>query len=200
MGEREKPPVGRPRSTASHQAILEAARELLINKGYAAMTIEGIAAKAGVGKQTIYRWWPNKAALFMELYEREATEYVRSPSLGSLRRELVEQTRNTLRFWRETVSGQAYRSIIAEAQSDPQALERWRQEFMPKRRQYTLQTLLRAQKRGELRPDLKLDVVTDLLYGYGWYRLLTDRLEEDGEVEAMVDALLEGILSRSNPS
>src|SRR5687768_18186494 len=59
---------GRRRSERSHHAILAATRELLLERGYAAVTIEGIAARAGVGKQTIYRWWPSKAALVLESY------------------------------------------------------------------------------------------------------------------------------------
>src|SRR3954471_7262811 len=79
---------GRRRSNKSHKAILQAALDLLEQDGYRALTIEAIAARAGVGKQTIYRWWPSKAAVVLEAFTVNAATQIPQPNTGSLQQDL----------------------------------------------------------------------------------------------------------------
>src|SRR3954469_6843902 len=108
--------IGAQRNPASEAAILTAARELLDKEGYAGFSIEAVARRARAGKPTIYRWWPSKAALLLEVYQRQ--KRVDIPDSGSLEEDLVGFLKNLFAHWRDTPSGSVYRSLIAEAQSD----------------------------------------------------------------------------------
>ena len=91
--------------------------------------------------------------------------------------------------------------MIAEAQSDPTAIEQWRSRFLPERRRKLLFTLQRAADRGELRPDIKLETVVDILFGYSWYRLLTGQIDDDVKaITAMVREIVQGISLKSAPT
>lgn len=185
--------AGRPRCEKAHGSVLDAASELLNERGYSALTIEGIAAKAGVGKQTIYRWWPNKAAILTEIYERDGSKLHATPDLGSIEAEITELLGNIWAFWRETASGRAFRSVIAEAQADPAVLAHLRDVFIPKRRVHWLIVLKRAQERGDLRPDADLDLFLDIVFGFNWHRLLTDQPPSPHEIAGVVKMLLGGL-------
>lgn len=189
----EHPPLGRPRCSKAHESVLEATAALLQEQGYAALTIERIAAKAGVGKQTIYRWWPNKAAILTELYEREGVKLNSSPNLGSVDADILQLLENIWAFWRETTSGQAFRSVIAEAQADPEVLAHLRDEFIPKRRLHWIAVLERAQENGEIRANVDLDLFLDIVFGFNWHRLLTDHPPTYAEMAVTVKMLLDGI-------
>jgi len=184
--------LGRPRCPKAHDAILDAAAALLSERGYSALTIEGIAARAKVGKQTIYRWWPNKAAILTELYDRECAAEIVLPDSGSAEADIVELIVNVWRLWTTTASGQAIRSVIAEAQGDPAVLSHLRFEFIPNRRVHSTSVLKRAQDRGELPPDADLNLVLDMLFGFQWLRLLTDNPPSQHEIETSVKALFQG--------
>ncbi len=192
----EHAPLGRPRCPKAHEAVLEAASALLREQGYAALTIERIAAKAGVGKQTIYRWWSNKAAILTEIYEREGAKLNVTPDLGSIDADILRLLGNIWEFWRETASGQAFRSVIAEAQADPEVLAHLRDEFIPKRRLHWLVVLDRAQERGEIRADADLNLFLDIVFGFNWHRLLTDQPPNYEEMAAAVKLLLDGMRKR----
>jgi len=185
--------AGRPRCEKAHGSVLDAAAELLNERGYSALTIEGIAARAGVGKQTIYRWWPNKAAILCEIYERDGCKLHATPDLGCVEAEIRELLGNIWAFWRETASGQAFRSVIAEAQGDQAVLTHLRDEFIPKRRIHWLVVLERAQKRGEVRSDANFNLFLDIVFGFNWHRLLTDQPPTPQEIESVVKLLIGGL-------
>ena len=98
------PPRGRPRSERSRRAILDAAAELLTERGYAAITIEGVAARAGVGKTTIYRWWSTKADIYIDLYSELALRIVPPPDTGDYVRDLVILVQGAFKLYRDPVS------------------------------------------------------------------------------------------------
>lgn len=109
------------RSPARHRALLAAARACVVRDGYAATTIDAIAAEAGSGKQTIYRWWPSKAALFVEVYTAIVSrEALVPPASGSATERLAGMLRRLFRLYRETPAGGILAGLIAASTSDPE--------------------------------------------------------------------------------
>lgn len=181
--------AGRKRDVHAHEAILDAAAAILQHDGYSKFTIEQIARVSGTGKPTIYRWWPNKTALLIELFDRSTTDPLRVADLGSGRQELLAWFDNLWSVWQRKTYGEAFRSIIAEIQSDRQALEFFSTNFLPHRRQLLLDILERAESRGELRPGLNLNTVVDYMWGHNWYHLLTRTTPKPEAFEQLIDTV-----------
>ena len=195
-GDRFRHAEGPKRSEKAHEAILGAAQEVLDEVGYQKASIERIAKRAGVGKQTIYRWWPSRAAVFMEVYSTLAEQHVTVPANGSLADDLTKLWKQLCSFYRDTAAGPALAGLLAEAQSDPRVAETFRGEFLVKRRGVTLELLQRAAESGAVRQDADLDKTVDLLAGAVWYRLLVDGSPPtESQVEEIVDQVLRGVRS-----
>jgi AcrR family transcriptional regulator len=162
---------GRPRSATAHDAILKAALRLVKARGFRAVSVNEIAAAAGVGKMTIYRHWPNKAALVMDsllvLIGKETAFPRAASALESLRAQLDLQ----VAFFRSS-RGNLIRSLVAEAQSDPELASAFRERWLTPRRADVRSTIEAAIEEGSLRQDLDIDAAIDLLYGSLYYRLL----------------------------
>lgn len=191
-------PPGKPapsrRRKRPHQAILTATVELLETQGYSALTIEGIAQQAGVGKQTIYRWWSSKAAVVMEAYAFQAARRIPPPDLGSVRLDVQELLARLCFILNTTIAGSVIASLIAEAQIDPDFALAFREGFTAVRRQVLRELLERGRLRGELRADVNLELVIDGLYGAVWFRLLNQHAPLDSHfVQELVDQLMAGI-------
>lgn len=167
-------PRGRPRSVTCHQAILRATMELLTEFRYAEVTMEGIAARAGVSKQTLYNWWPSKARLAMEAYAATAATRIPEPDTGSTQEDLQRLLCFTCQVLGrgETSLGATLAGLIAEAQSDEELGCELRETLIAARRRIATRILTRGMERGEVDPELDLPLVLDLLYGPIWYRLL----------------------------
>jgi AcrR family transcriptional regulator len=156
---------GRPRSEAARQAILRAAVRLTNKHGYGALTMEGIARAAGVGKQTLYRWWSNKAEIILEAINEAAAEIA---PLGD----------DVPTFIRRSVLGaggantELLAGLMAEAQTDPAFGESFRNDFLAKRRAVLRELLIRARERGEMPADAQIDAVVELVFASIWYRIL----------------------------
>jgi AcrR family transcriptional regulator len=185
--------IGPARNPEAHRAILAAARELLNEGGYGRLSIDAVARRAGASKPTIYRWWKNKAALMMEVYETEVDQSLRVPDLGDIEKELTALLANLWRMWRDTSCGALFRSIIAEAQLDGTALQQLREQFMPRRRAYTIELLERARDRGELDEHVDVEQVATWLMAFCWYHLLTDQLGDEAAIEQYVRSLVLGL-------
>ena len=186
--------VMRRRNHRSHQAILKATAELLEEKGYRDICIEAIASRAGVGKQTIYRWWPSKAAVVMEAYSEKATQNIPTPDTGSVKQDLYQILQQLFAMLTTTTTGTAVTGLIAEAQMDASLAEAFREQFIKCRRAATRTILERGIARGELRPDLNLELVIDAIYGPIWYRLLLKHAAlDDAFAEELVNFLIVGI-------
>jgi hypothetical protein len=112
--------------------------------------------------------------------------------LGSMREELVAQLKSIFHFWRTTACGRAFRGMIAESQADAKSLARLRDQLLPPRRNLARTILERAQRRGELAAE-HIGTALDLLYGFSIYHLITDQLQDEGAIEAMVDLLIQGL-------
>jgi AcrR family transcriptional regulator len=149
----------------------KAALRLVTKRGFRAVTVDQIAAEAGVGKMTIYRRWPSKAALVMDslmaLVGNETDFTEAATAIESLRQQLYLQ----VAFFR-SARGNLIRSLVAEAQSDPELAEAFRDRWLHPRRDGVRRTLRAAIKEGSLRRDIDIAAAIDLLYGSLHYRLL----------------------------
>lgn len=170
--------IGARRNPAAETAILEAARGLLAERGYAGFSIDEVARRAGAGKPTIYRWWPSKADLFIAAYSADKAAAITVPDSGDLATDLVAYTVAVWRFWRETPSGAAFRALIAEAQASDQAMTALREKFLPVRLSDLRCLFVRAAERGEIPTDA-IDDLMQLYIGFHWVHLLTGRIAED---------------------
>ena len=163
---------GRPRSDRARRAILHAARELIEENGPTALTIEGIAARAGVGKPTIYRWWPDRHSVAMAALMESASVVSneggsgRSP-LGSLQKQL----RKVVSLF-DTPVGRNVTTMIASADNESELSKAFRNHFVLARREEGRALLLQAIDRGEIRRDASVEVVLDMIYGALFFRLL----------------------------
>jgi AcrR family transcriptional regulator len=197
-GNGSKRPPGRPRNERSRQAILRSTLKLLRKSSFADLSIEAIAADAGVGKSTVYRWWPNKGALVVDAFASSIEDELHFPDSGSVRRDMSLQMNQFLEVLRSR-SGRIVAAVIAGGQSDTQLMEEFRARFLRRRRQEAYQTLQRGIDRGELPRDLDLDLVLDLLYG-GIYMRFLIRHDELNEryVSDVCRVILEGAASGTN--
>ncbi len=196
-GTNAKRPPGRPRSEESRQSILRSTLKLLKQDGgFPELSIEAIAADANVGKTTVYRWWPTKAALVADAFFASAEEELQFPNTGSVQTDMSLQMRRVIRIFRSQ-RGKVVAALLAGGQSDPELLEAFRERFLwPKRRQ-AYQTLQRGIDRGELPAASDLDLILDSLYGPIYMRFLIrhDKLDESFADE-LCGLVLEGLKLR----
>ena len=189
-------PPGRPRSERARRAILQAAKELLEGEGFAAVTMEAIAARAGVSKATVYRWWPNRAAVVMDGFLSTVSSQVPFPHTGHAR----EDIRLHMRRLTEALGGKIGRTVaalIAEGQADPELAEALRSRWLSVRRAEAREILELGIERGELREGLDPEVAVDVLYGPIYYRMLVGHapLNEDF-ADALADHIFAGLGAR----
>src|SRR3984885_15921641 len=160
---------GRPRSEASRQATLVAALELAAEIGYGRLTIEGIAARAGVGKQTIYRWWPSKADVLLEAGAAKADLYVPGTDQGSHRADLRAFLEASYALGNLPQLADVLRALIAEAQLDREFGDRFRVSFLERRRGALGVITSRARERGDLHDHHGPAIVAAIVFGAIWY-------------------------------
>lgn len=193
--ERTRRSIGAKRNPASAEAIMKAAEAVLAESGYGGFSIEAVAKRARAGKPTIYRWWPSKAALLLDVYQRQKRD-VDYGDGASLEEDMARFLTSLMRQWRDTPSGDIFRSIVAEAQTDETAAKALA-DYSRERRAATGRIVERARARGELRDDVDGGVVADVLSSYAWTHLLTGRLDEDEETtRRAVSYLAHGLLKR----
>ena len=185
---------GRRRSQRSHDAIVQATQELLVEQGYRALTIEGVAARAGVGKQTIYRWWPSRAALVLEAY-LAGSDAVPPPATSAITRENVRALLDWLvAVLAQPIGGKVLAGLVADLKHDPDLAERYHRDVVPARRRWMRDALERGKERGEIRADADLDLAVDALHGAVFYRLLLSGEPLDPQfTEQLANQVLRGI-------
>jgi AcrR family transcriptional regulator len=164
--------AGFSRKTKTRERALSTASQILLRDGFARLTMERVAAEAGVAKTTLYRRWPTKAALCMELYLDVAGREVRDPDTGDIEHDLKRIAATVVRLQTQTVAGPAFVGLIAEAQVNPETRAAFLAEFAHRRREVTRRVLRRAIERGQLRADTDIDLVIDALGGAVTFRLL----------------------------
>ncbi len=184
---------GRPRSAASRQAILKAAYQILREGGFAGFTVEGVAARAGAGKATIYRWWQTKGTLAIEAFLVAVAPRMDLPrESGSAIADLRAQVHHAAGIYRGR-TGQLLRELIALGQEDVETSRVLRADFVAPRRQAAIRLLQRAQAAGEVSADTDVEVLSDALWGPIFHRLLVSHMPIDrGFVEKLLDLVLGG--------
>ncbi|MEV8373362.1 TetR/AcrR family transcriptional regulator [Kribbella sp. NPDC056861] len=160
------------RSEEARQSVLEAADGLLVEKGFAGLTMEGIATRAGVAKQTIYRWWPSKTEILLEAFIDDAADYLTPPDTGDLATDLRRHLRRIADFLTKTDAGAVFRALHGQAQHDPALAERLREDHLVGQRERDRQPLLKAINRGDLPATTAVDAVIEQLVGPIYYRVL----------------------------
>src|ERR1700722_16086723 len=184
---------GRPRSETSRQATLAAALELAADVGYGRLTIEGIAARAGVGKQTIYRGWPSQAGIPLEAGGVKAALHVPVTDHGSYRADLRAFLEASYQMAGHPGLADLLRALMAEAQIDREFGDRFRAAFLERRREALAVITDRARERGDLPPCPAPGTVADIVFRTIWYRALATRQPLDAD---LVDDLV-GLLAVS---
>jgi AcrR family transcriptional regulator len=187
----------RRRSERSHEAIIAATQQLLLERSYPELTIEGIAARAGVGKQTIYRWWSSKASLVLEAY-LSSSNAVPAPSPAAT----VPDDVRALLGWliavlAEPTGGHVVAGLVGDLQHDRDLAEGFHRDVVPARREAMLAALERGRERGEIREDADLELAVDALHGAVFYRLLLSGEPLDVDfAERLADQVLVGLSAR----
>jgi len=162
---------GRPRSEKTRLAILEAAADIMLESGFSATTIESIAARAGVSKVTIYKWWPSRGAVAIDAYFYRYRETIAFADTGDVVTDLTNQILVMVKAFRGR-AGDVMAELLGHAQSDPALAAMWRERWLQPRRDATTVVLRRGIDRDQIRGDLDLALVMDELYGPLYYRLL----------------------------
>jgi AcrR family transcriptional regulator len=161
-----------PRQSGTKERALSTAVEILRRDGYSRLTMERVAEQSGVAKTTLYRRWPTKASLCMELYLEVAGRELNDPDTGAVASDLRQIVNTVVYLQTRTVAGPAFIGLIAEAQSNPEASSASLVQFAERRREITRRVLKRAIQRGELREGTDTDLVIDVLGGATTFRLL----------------------------
>jgi AcrR family transcriptional regulator len=167
----DKKPPGRPRSHQSHQAMLQATLELLTEVGFDAMSIEEIAARAGIGKTTIYRRYVSKAELVADAIESIREEIV-IPDTGNLQDDLDALIQNASQITLSPLGRQTVAMIISSAASNTQFAQIYWTKYLQPRRQTFAIVIERAKARTEITTDLDPDLVFDTMSAIMLYALI----------------------------
>ncbi len=190
------PTVGRPRSERARLATLEAAADLLVEGGLGAATMEAIAARAGVSKVTIYKWWPSRGAVAVDAYFHRFDETYSYVDTGDVAADLTTQVRLLIHAFRGR-AGEIMAELIGRAQTDPALAETLRTGWLVPRREAAAAVLERAVARGQLRPDADIPTVMDELYAPLYWRLLMRHQPlDDALADELVRNTLEGVRLR----
>jgi AcrR family transcriptional regulator len=186
---------GRKRDEASRQAILDATFALLSEEGFYRLSIEGIAARAGVGKTTIYRWWASKGVLAVEAFLTAVEPLIAFVDSGSLEQDVVQQMQALAAVYRGP-TGRLVREMIGAAQHDEAMRDAFLAGFLEPRRAQARRAIRRLIDAGIFRSSLEVDVAIDALWSPIYYRLLVSgaRLDET-VIAAHAEIVLRGLRS-----
>ncbi|WP_201007493.1 TetR/AcrR family transcriptional regulator [Paenibacillus glycanilyticus] len=186
---------GRPRNMETQKAILTASYDLLLESGFETVTVEKIAERAKVSKATIYKWWPNKAAVVMDGFLFAAAARLPVPDTGVAFDDIVIHASNLVRFL-TSPEGRIIKDLIGGGQFDAGLSEAIRTRYIEPRRQEAGNLFERGVQRGELNKDQDIALGIDLIYGPIFYRLLmTGGTLDDNYVKQLVTNAFEGIRS-----
>lgn len=199
MGEGLKPGCegrqpGRPRCEETCGAIREAALKVLEERGFMGLTIEEVAARAGAGKATVYRWWSGKGELIVDAFFAKVAPQLGFKDTGSLRGDFTQQMRLLVNQMRGP-NGKVLAALIAGAQMDEALADAVRTRWITLRRAEGRKAVDRAVSRGELPKDVDVHFLFDLLYSPLYFRLLVRHQPLTEELaDRIVDAVLDGAL------
>jgi AcrR family transcriptional regulator len=183
---------GRPRSDAVHRRILEAAREQLTERSFAHFRLEHVAARAGVGKTTIYRHWGTKEALAQELLAELAGPHIEVSETGNTHDEMLAAVLNPMRAVTETPFGPVIRALLSQIAVNPTLGDEFRATVVHARRQEIAKVIARGIERGDLRPDADASIATELLVGPVYFRLIFGGELTESFAEHVVSSVIQG--------
>jgi AcrR family transcriptional regulator len=195
MSAETRPTKGRAphrRDENARLAVLHAADDLLAERGFGGVTIEGIAARAGVAKQTIYRWWPSKADVLLDTLVEDASRQLAVPDTGSAVDDTRRYLRALARFLTKDPAGKVLLALLGEAQHDAEMAGVFHHRYLDPQREQEREMLKRGITAGELPAALDVDAALDALSGPIIYRALTGAPIP----RSFVDGLVAGILDR----
>ena len=181
---------GRPRSARSTEAILEATRAILLETGYSRLSLEAVAARAGTGKATIYRWWPSKGELVLEAAE-EAISIGVVPDLGSLRDDLSAAIAQLAETFSRPLASIVIFAAIAVGEDDPGMSKIFREKFVFPWRMSAAEAIRRGIERGELATGTDVQFLLDVIVGTVFQRTL---VVSPPKTEELVGGLLALVL------
>lgn len=187
---------GRPRSATAHAAILDATVSLFVERGFDGMSMEAVAAMAGVGKATVYRRWPSKEDLVVDAVGRVFTEAVR-PDTGAVRQDLVESARELHGLMSSSLTGRVFPRMASEIALRSPLGRLYAERIIGPRRAVFGEELRRGIRRGELAETTDVELAIDQLVGTLLLRKLTGRLNgsDPALADRAVDMLLAGLRS-----
>lgn len=189
---KEKRPRGRPRSKKAEQAVLEATHQLLVEQGLQQTTIEAISAMSGVSKATIYKWWPNRAAVIMSTFLHLSKDRIPYPPNPISRDVIIARLQNMGREFCGSV-GNVMAALIAECQADSGFADAFRRDYIDARRKEGITVVKAAMKAGILR-ESDPHILLDTIYGPLYYRLLVGHQPlSDNFVSSYLHLIFDGI-------
>ncbi|WP_328721227.1 TetR/AcrR family transcriptional regulator [Streptomyces sp. NBC_00247] len=181
------------RSERSRRAILEAALELCTERGYGRVTVEAIAARAGVSKKTIYRWWPAKSGILMEIFTDVLSDAAPFADTGDIEADLRVHIGLAVRLLGSPPYGPAYAGILSELHHDDELARDLAERVVDPRVELAVTLLTRAQERGQIRADADPRLMVELLYGPVYYRhVLRKPPQDEATIAALVAVVLRG--------
>ncbi len=187
-------PVGRPRSEAARLRILAAARELLDEVGFRAMTMEAIAERANTSKVTLYKWWSHKAAVVLDAMLAEVSPIIPVRDTAATPLEALHIQMKTFTRFLRSRKAQLLVSVMAEGVLDEKVGDAFRQHWVKPRRADAHILLARAVESGELRADVDVELVLDALFGPLYYRAMVQHLPVDAPfAERLFQSVMLGI-------
>jgi AcrR family transcriptional regulator len=187
---------GRPRSERARRAILKAASALFEKGGYPAATIEAIAARSGVAKTTIYRWWPHRAALMVELLLTMAAEVAPPPAGPNPMRALQTELHMVAQAM-DAPPGRLLMALMSEALNDPEVRDALLGGLFAPRRKATANVIRKAQECGALRADVPPELAVDLFFGPLFYRTL---IRQEPATNDFLRQLYENVMAGLKPA
>jgi len=192
---------GRPRRPKTDDAITRAALDLLAERGFQAATIEAIAERAGVGRNTIYRRWSSKEELIADALRELGTDFD-TWDASDLYTLLLGWLRDFARTFSDPLHGRLLAGVLGELQRNPVFADVYADRVVRPRREGLLARLTEARNRGELRPDANVELVADLLGGALLLRRLPLGLPAAGETyaEELLETVWRGIAPQSASS
>ena len=193
--------LGRPRGDAavSHAAIMDAVYELLQEKPARDLTMEAVAKRANVGKPTLYKWWPTKAALIMAMFHERLDRPSELPVTATAEEALRAKMRRLIKVV-NSIFGKVVRELIAEGQSDPDILREFYEQHVSLRRAAVVEDIERGKATGEFSADTNAELLVDAIVAPVYYRLLlrfaplTEKYGND-----LIDQALLGVRTKSKP-
>lgn len=189
-GDQSKSAPGRPRDARTTETILKAALELGVESGFDGLTVEGVAARAGVGKATIYRRWSDVWSIIADAVFADVARIAPVQQRATARESFRASMRLVARSFRGH-HGQVLRPLIGRAQVDGSLRQALAEHWLAARREISREIVRRGIASGELRAGLDPDVVLDALYGPLYHRLL---LPYDGDAVRLSDAYIDALI------